>query len=400
MIEALSILTSIAVVLLAGLIVAVISKRSRVSNMLLLIILGIGLKQLSYQGAPVFEFSPTFLIAISVLALVMVTFDGTSRFKLKEVDKISWDSAKLVFWFIPISIVLLGTATILLFLGGFTFKNIIFGLIFAFIMAGTDPAATFYMMKDKTKKFLEVLELESIINTPIIVLVPFILLDLFKSSGGIAIYESFLDQVVPFLRQIVVGIGAGVIVGIIVFKAMKKAYHHDLSPLAIITAALLSYILAENLGGNGVLSVATMGLFFGNIYVKKKVALQEFSSILSNSLEIFVFVLLGFIISIDFSTVFLLKSIVLFIILLVARWTAINIALNNSKYNLKQKIFMTLNMPKGIAVATVVLSLTTREIVGFEPIVDLILIFMIYSLVISSVLSIYSKKFVKVDLEG
>ena len=67
------------------------------------------------------------------------------------------------------------------------------------------------------------------------------------------------------------------------FKAMKRTYSEVLSPVATITAALLSYILAENLGGNGVLAVTTLGVFFGTITVKKKVHLQEFSSMFANT---------------------------------------------------------------------------------------------------------------------
>ena len=81
-----------------------------------------------------------------------------------------------------------------------------------------------------------------------------------------------------FILRFVAGIGAGFLVGIIIFKVMKKAYSEILSPLAVITAALLTYILAENLGGNGVLAITTMGLFFGNVYVKQKIQLMEFST--------------------------------------------------------------------------------------------------------------------------
>jgi len=398
LVEALSVLTSIAIVLLAGLIVTIISKRFRISNVLLLIILGMLLKTIKYKGAPIFDFSPTFLISISVLALVMITFDGTSRLTLKQVEKFSTDSASIVMWFIIANIILLSVFTSLMFYPDFSFKHVIFSLIFAVIMAGTDPGAIFYMMKEKMTKVIGVLEIESIINTPIIVLIPFILLDLLTAGNG-HVVQSFIDQIIPFLRQIIVGVGAGVVVGIIIFKAMKNVYHHQLSPVAIITAALLSYILAENLGGNGVLSVATMGLFFGNIYVKRKLTLQEFSAIFSNALEILVFVLIGFLISVEFSFLFFIKSVILFIILIVARWFAVTTALRKSSYKLREKIFITLNIPKGIAVAVVIFSLSVRQIAGMEIIINLILLFMIYSLIISSIIERYSKKFIKVELE-
>jgi|FLOH01.1.fsa_nt_gi potassium/hydrogen antiporter len=395
--EALSILTSIALVLLAGIITTIISRKLRISNVLLLIVLGVMLKAINHYGEPIFEFSPVFLISISVLALVMITFDGASRFKIKEVDKFFGKASKIVLWFIVANILLLTTFTVVMFYHDFNMSSITFALIFAITMAGTDPAAVFYMMKNKLTKAIEVLEIEAIINTPIVVLVPFILID-FLTTSKEGFVDSFLNQIMPIIGQIVIGIGSGVVIGIIIFKVMRKVYHHELSPLGIITAALISYILAENLGGNGVLSVATMGLLFGNMYVKRKVVLQEFSEVLSNGLEILVFVLIGFLVDTNITWEFFGKSFALFIIMIIARWFAVTTALHSSDFKLKEKIFMTLNMPKGIAVAAVVFSLSIMNITGLNIIIDLVIAFMIYSLLTSSIVNFYSKKFIKIDL--
>lgn len=397
MVEALTILTSIAVVLLAGIILTIFSRRILISNVLILIVAGMLFRLITHNGKPVFEFSSTFLISISTLALVMITFDGASRFKLKEVDKFSGDASRLVLWFTIMNIILLTTFTNIMFFNNLSTKNILFSLIFAIVMAGTDPGAVFSFMKGKMLNVIEILEIESIINTPIIVLIPFIILDFITASNSSM--NGFIDHLIPFLRQIIVGIGAGVVVGIIIFKAMKDVYHYKLSPLAIITATLLSYVLAENLGGNGVLSVATMGLVFGNIYVKKKLFLQEFSSIFSGALQILVFILVGFIIEIDLSLILIIKSIVLFSIMIIARWLAINIALKKANYKVREKMFMTLNLPKGIAVATVIFSLSIMNIPELNIIIDLILLFIIYSVILSSIVDHYSKKFININLE-
>jgi NhaP-type Na+/H+ or K+/H+ antiporter len=349
------------------------------------------LKSVKYQQKTVFEFSPTFLISISILALVMIIFDGTSRFKLKELNLLSDDSAKIVWWFLITNTIIVTTATVFLFYNNITFQNVLLSLIFAVIMTGTDPAAIFSLMKEKSSKIIKVLEIESIFNTPIIVIIPFILMQLLTDE--VVLIDSLIEQLIPFLKQIVIGIGSGILIGIIIFKAMKNYYDDKLSHLGIIIAALLSYILAENLGGNGVLSVATMGLFFGSIYLKQKIQLLKFSSILSNSLQILVFILVGFLVNIDFTTSFFIKSIILFSILLLSRKIAVSKALKD--YNKKEKWFMTLNFPKGIAVATVVFSLSMKEIVGMKIIIDLILMFMIYSLSLSTIVEHYSDKFIK-----
>jgi len=177
---------------------------------------------------------------------------------------------------------------------------------------------------------------------------------------------------------------------------MKRKYSETLSPLTIITSALLTYILAENLGGNGVLAVTTMGLFFGNTYVTHKLQLREVSSFFANSLEILVFILIGLIIKIPLNYAFIFKSLMLFIIYLVVRYLAIAISLKKLNYNLKERLFMAFNVQKGIAVAAVAFTLTTLHIEGIQTILHLILLFMLYSIIISTIVVRFSKYFVRV----
>jgi NhaP-type Na+/H+ or K+/H+ antiporter len=176
---------------------------------------------------------------------------------------------------------------------------------------------------------------------------------------------------------------------------MRKAYSVVLSPLAVITSALLAYIIAENLDGNGVLAVTSMGLLFGNVYVKQKFQLREFASVFSNSLEILVFVLIGIVIAIPFSTDFFIRSIALFLLYLLIRFFSIIFSLRSMNFTLKEKIFMSLNAQKGIAVAVVVFSLATLEIEGIQTILNLSLAFMLYSIILSSVVFRIARFFVK-----
>jgi len=60
---------------------------------------------------------------------------------------------------------------------------------------------------------------------------------------------------------------------------------------------------------------------------------------------------------------------------------------------------MTLNTPKGIAVAVVVFTLATKEIAGMSLILNLILLFVIYSIVLSTVITHFSKFFTKMAIK-
>jgi NhaP-type Na+/H+ or K+/H+ antiporter len=387
-------LTGIALILLLGLLISILSEKLKISNILLLIIAGIGSSFIEYNGNKIFDFPPIFLVSIATLALVMIVFDGSSRMKFREIDEISYKALKLTGLVMFFNFIFGGLITYLLFFNKFTTTNIILSLVFATLMAGTDPGSVFIMFKNKTSKVLEFLKVEAIVNTPIVVLIPFILLEFIIGTESISI----ISKIGPFI-QIVTGIGAGIVIGLIIFKVMKRSYSEQLSAVGLLTGTLLTYILAENLGGNGVLGVATLGLMFGNMYVKKKTHLSEFSSILSTSLEIMVFVLVGAVIKIPWEPWFFIKSIVLFIIFILCRYLSLKISIGK-EHTTNDLIFMSLNMSKGIAIAAVTFTIALISIDGMQTLVNLILITMIYSLIVSTITTIMGKKLIKIkDVE-
>lgn len=381
-------LTTIAVVLLIGLLISILSSKLKISNMLLLIIVGIIAGNITYRGESLFNFPPVFIVSISTLALVMIVFDGSSRMKLKELGDLSYQALGVTGLFMILSLIIIGAITVLLFFSSsINSISIILSLIFAFLMIGTDPASIFIMFKNKTNKLLEFLKVEAIINTPVVVLFPFILIELIKGNTTI----SLLSQIGPFLQQIVTGIGAGIVVGLIIFKVMKKTYSQEYSPIAILTATLITYAIAEQLNGNGILAVATLGLLFGNTYVKNKFLLTEFSSTLSTSLEILVFILIGTVTKLPWTDLlFFAKSLIIFGLLIVCRYFALHITFKN-KYNKRQLIFMSLNISKGIAVATAILTISFVAVEGMTTLVNLTLVTIIYSLITSTLATVIGK---------
>lgn len=397
------ILTGLALLLLIGLIVSIISKKINISNILLLIIVGLIMGQFTGQSS-IFTFSGSFLVAIAVLTLVMVVFDGSSRFELRRVDKFSVSALKVTLLFMLLNVIFISLFTNLLFFPSFRIEYLLFSTLYAIVMTGTDPGSVFIMLKSKANKVIEFLEIEAIINTPVTVIFPFIILGILQNTQTSNVASAIVGQVVPLLQQIVVGVGSGAVIGIIVLKTMKKVYSQRFSPVGLITAALLAYILAENLDGNGVLSVATLGLFFGNSYVKEKESLQEFNSMLNSSLIILVFILIGMVIKFDLTTALFIKSLILFFVLIITRFAGISLGLRGQDFNAKEKTFMALSMPKGIAVAVVAFSLSVFSIpIAYDPLMKTVLaitiLSMVYSLVLSSIIDRFSYNFIRVKLE-
>jgi len=330
-----------------------------------------------------------------VLALVLIVFDSTSRFKLKEFDEESIPAIKLTAVFLIMCLVFMTLFT------HYLYKvPVLIALLFSAVVAGTAPSVVLAMLGDVKNRVLKLLEVEAIINTPLIVIFPFLILEFIETGVDISnLTAQFLDQVLPFFQQIIVGIGSGVLVGIVVFKIMKRFYSELLSPLSLIVAALISYVLAEALKGSGVLAVTTLGLFFGSVYVKQKEQMQEFSSFFSYALEILVFVLIGLVIQVSFTLEFILFSLGLFVLMILIRYFAVNLSFGK-KYNMREKVFLTLNAPKGIAVAAVAFLLTTfqAEIPELARITDLILVFILYSIILSSLVAKFSSFFIHKEI--
>ncbi len=389
MMDALFYLTSLAIIMVIGILCTIFSEKIKMPNVLLLVIAGIIIGHVEYEGNPLINFSPLFLTSVGTLALVMIIFDSSSRLKLKEFDTFSMKALKLAGIFLLLNLIFLTASVSLI----FNINNIFLAMMFAALMSGTAPDIVLTMLKNTKNRVVELLKIESILNTPLIVLIPFIILDLFNDYGEGLFFSKFMETMGPFLQQFITGIGAGILVGIVVFKIMRTKYSENLSPLALITAALITYILAENLKGNGVLAVTTLGLFFGNVYVREKESLHEFSSLFANSLEIIVFILVGIIIKFPLDILFFAKSMLLFMIYLVIRYISVQLCFSKLNYSVKEKLFMALNVSKGIAVAVVVFILATYDISGIEPILNLILAFMIYSIVLSTIVVKLSKKF-------
>jgi potassium/hydrogen antiporter len=385
-------LTSLSIVLIIGIICTIISSKLKIPNILLLLGSGLGAGLIIYRNEPLIFFPNVFLSAIGTMALAMIVFDSCSRFKWKEFDTFTYSALKLSLIFLIFNFIFLTASTYYL----FNLESVIVALIFSALMTGTSPDAVAAMFKEGKGKVVEFLEVESILNTPLVVLLPYILIELHTSLSGSGIFvETFIDQVKPFITQFAAGIGTGFVIGLLVFKIMKNYYSEELSALSLFTTTILTYILAENLGGSGVLAVTVMGLLYGNMYVKQKGQLTEFSEIIGTSLMILVFVLIGVKIQLPTEMDFFIRSLILYAIYTFIRIVVVFFSLRQEDYTTKEKIFMGLNMPKGIAVAVIAFSLAASSfsIKGLSTILDLTIVFILYSVIISTIFSKFGRYF-------
>jgi cell volume regulation protein A len=392
--EALLYLTYLGVIFIIGVLLSMFSNRLRIPNVILLLAFGIFLNYIQRAGRIDIIFPSVFISSIGLLALIMIIFDASSRFKIKEFDILSWKTLKLTFIFLLLNLVFLTIAVKYI----FGIENILLALAFAGLMSGTSPTGIISFVQQSKNKVIEFLEIESILNTPIIVLLPFIFIGLIGEFTGRQILENAIFQFVPMIEQVISGIGSGVIIGLIFFKVMRRYYSPSISPIATVTAALITYVLAENLGGSGVLAVTTLGLFFGNVFIKEKEELHKFSFMFTSFLEVFVFIIIGLVIFLPFTADFILKSMALFGVFLLVRFISINMAFFRKEFSFKEKLFMTLTVPKGVAEAVVAIALSAFVIPQIEAVLYLVLAFLIYSILISTITVKFSRFFIRTEI--
>lgn len=368
-------LSWLSIMLLLGVVVALIAQKLRFPDVLLLLILGTLVGQFSRV-----EFAPNFIASLGTFALVMIIFESTSKFKPREIGEISPYALKLFITFFFMNFFALTIFTHLFFNGIFVWKEIILSMLFAAVMVETSPDTMISILADKASKIIEVLELEAILNTPFTVIIPLMILKLY-----LGILQTAEIVAISFLQEIMTGVGTGLVLGLIVFRFMKDVYMEKLSSLVVIAVALISYTLSSYLGGNGILAVTTLGVVFGMSTVIEKDSLHQFISVFTNFLKIVVFILLGLLIHIPFEKEFLIKSVILFVIYLFIRFAAVGVAFRSSDLNVREKLFLSLNVSKGVAVAVVAFvvaaSVTTPYI---KVMLNLMFLFIFYSIIVSS----------------
>jgi cell volume regulation protein A len=382
-------ITFLGVIFLLGIFISIISSKLKIPNMLLLILAGflISIHPYIIENNPM---SIEVVATIGVLSLILIVFDSTSRIKLKEFDKLSFDATRLTTVCSLMLIVIIGL--MMFFLFGVSSLPIAF--IFASLLIGSDPSAIANLIKVKQNKSLRLLLIESIFNSPLTVVIPLIFVDYIRLVPGVSM--NFFDKfLLSFIAQVIAGIGAGFVVGIVIFKLMRNKYSEKLSPVAIFTAAILSYSLAELVNGSGVFAVTTLGLFFGNAYFKNKDLLQHYSSVVSEIMQILVFVLIGFVFSFrTITAAFVLKLLLIFSVLCLVRLFAVLLVFRKSSYTQLEKLFLTFSFPKGIAAAVAIIAVQMTGLVSVE-LINLAIGVLFLSVVFSTIsIKVLSKKII------
>lgn len=224
---------------------------------------------------------------LRLLALIFSVFTGTFNLNMRLFKRYSDISIKLAFGFVIFTTVVAGFAASWLFK-----MDLLYALLLGAIVSGTGTGVLFSVERalSKSKKAITLLKLESIFNTPVSVLIPILFLDLVYLQPG-AVMEP-MKYMSEFWQMIAAGVGTGIVVGFGMAKIMKRMVQ-DYSVLMVLAISLLTYALAEGVGGSGMLAVAICGLMVGNMTFKERDDVRKFEDHFWEMLRISVLAMLG-----------------------------------------------------------------------------------------------------------
>lgn len=224
---------------------------------------------------------------IGTIALVLIMFDGGLSAGWGEIRPVLRSALRLAVTGTIVTALVAGLAAAWLF--GFSLLE---GLLLGAILAATDGAAVFALMRDTRlpRRLRRTLEGEAGFNDPVAVLLLLIVIELIQNAS----YDVG-DIVVFLLQQVGVGVAVGAGAGWLAIAAIGRRAQlpSSLALVASFATAAISYGAAGALGGSGFVAVYLTGLALGGAPLRHKRVVLAFHEGLASVAEIGMFLALG-----------------------------------------------------------------------------------------------------------
>jgi cell volume regulation protein A len=272
----------------AGLLASLLASRVRVPGLVLF--LGVGMA-VGSDGAGWIDFSDYEVArTVGIVALALILFEGGLAAGFPEIRPVLGPALTLAILGTLITAAVTGLVAAWL----FDF-NTTEGLLVGAIVAGTDGAAIFALLRGSTlrRRLARTLEAESGMNDPIaILLVLGFIQKLMHPDYGV------VDFAWLFVRQIAIGGVVGLGVGYIFSFALREARlaTAGLYPVATLASVALAFGIADTAHGSGFLAVYLTGLMLGSAAIPAKQTIAMFHEGMAWVAQLSMFLVLGLLI--------------------------------------------------------------------------------------------------------
>src|SRR5690554_1258305 len=235
--------------------------------------------------------------AIGTVALCIILFSGGLDTNINEIRPVIWQG--IVLATVGVFLTAAITGVLIWWVLGMTAESagisLITSLLLASIMASTDSASVFSILRSKglnlKNNLRPLLELESGSNDPMAYVMVVTFISLIKAGAE----TNYLMALGVLLSQLIIGVVAGYLLGKLAVRVINnfKIGNDSLYPILVFTFCIFIFSSTYFLKGNGFLAVYIAGLVIGNSkFVHKRSSLNFFDG-LAWMFQLIMFLTLG-----------------------------------------------------------------------------------------------------------
>ncbi len=370
-----------------GVLVANLMKKVKIPDTVFLLLIGLICGPTIWKNPAVAQYLQFTIVdvdAMSVvpeflrtLALVLIVFTGAFNMSFSELKRVSSISIKLAFLVVILNTIVLGAIAKLIF--GF---GMVPALLIGATISGTDASVvfTFENLLKKQADVLTILKMESIINSPLAVLIPFLFLSFLESAPSeVLVPTVYISQ---FWLMIAAGVGGGLVIGFAVASILDRMLK-EYTPLLLFALALLTYGLVEAVGGSGMLAAAVSGCIIGNTAFAHRKATKKFHSEISDMLRISIYTLLGAQVFLDLNPLLILAEILFVVFVFVVRPIFITFLARDVEADYESMMLLKWVAPRGISAAA--MAPIVAIALGDQQIMNIVFMVILFSVLFSTI---------------
>jgi cell volume regulation protein A len=271
----------------------------RVGVPALVLFLGVGML-FGNEGLGIQFHNPSTAQFIGMLALSIILFSGGMGTKFSEIRPVLWPGVMLSTVGVVLTMLLAGSCIygLGLLFGGMVRLSVVESMLLAAVMASTDSASVFSILRSKKKslrnRLRPLLELESGSNDPMAYMLTVLLIE-YITWGGVSVWDSLR----MFTMQMCLGAVAGYLLGRIVVIIMNRIHldNHSLYSVMLLASVFFIFSITDFMKGNGYLAVYIAGLVIGNAKMAYKRSMANFFDGFTWLFQIVVFLTLGLLVN-------------------------------------------------------------------------------------------------------
>jgi len=319
--------------LAAGVLASAVAARVRLPALLLF--LGLGML-VGSDGLGWIDFANYSLAhLVGTVALLLILFEGGLATGFRELRPVLAPAVSLA------AIGTAGTALIAGVTASWLFHfSIAEGLLLGAILSPTDGAAVFALLRGVRlpRQLALTLEGEAGLNDPVAVMLVMVMVEVIRIPG-----YGPLDAVWFLVKQLVIGVGIGLLMGALATAALKRleSAPSGLSLVASFATAAIAYGAAASIDGSGFLAVYLAGLAVGDAEVASRRAMLAFHEGLAAVADIGMFFALGLLVfPSQFGSVLVRGTLLALLLAFVARPVSAFVATAGSRFTPRERVLI------------------------------------------------------------